>query len=297
MQFNVVKGGGSIQQPDSVTDSDGIAFAGATYGSQPGDQVFSATAGGLTATFTDTARPEPIIKSGGAVNAASFQAGQGVAPGSYITLFGTGLSDDTGLANTVSLPLSINNVSVSFDVPSANISVPGRLYYVSPTQVNVFVPWELEGQSSAIIKVNISETTGQTYNLPLTTYSPAFFAYSQGGQELLAALDTSNKVITPGNAAVRGQVVELFANGLGPVTNQPATGEPAPSGTLAKTQATPTVKIGGADATVEFSGLAPGFAGLYQLNVVVPPGINAGVQPVIVTIGGISSPPVNMPVK
>lgn len=297
VQFKVVKGGGSIQQPDSVTDSDGIAFAGATYGSQAGDQIFSATAGGLTATFTDTARAEPVIKSGGAVNAASFQAGQGVAPGSYITLFGTGLSDDTGVANTVSLPLSIHNVSVSFDVPSANISVPGRLYYVSPTQVNVFVPWELAGQSSAVIKVNISETTGQTYTLPLTTYSPAFFAYSQGGQELLAALDTGNKVITPGNAAVRGQVVELFANGLGPVTNQPATGDPAPSATLSKTQATPTVTIGGADATVEFSGLAPGFAGLYQLNVVVPPGINPGVQPVIVTIGGISSPAVNLPVK
>ena len=297
VQFNVVKGGGSIQQPDSVTDSDGIAFAGATYGSQPGDQIFSATAGGLTATFSDAARVEPVIKSGGAVNAASFQVGQGVAPGSYVTLFGTGLSDDTGVASTVTLPLSIHNVSVSFDVPSANISVPGRLYYVSPTQVNVFVPWELEGQSSAVIKVNISETTGQTYNLPLTTYSPAFFAYSQGGQELLAALDTSNKVITPGNAAVRGQVVELFANGLGPVTNQPATGDPAPSTTLAKTQTTPIVKIGGADATVQFSGLAPGFAGLYQLNVVVPPGINPGVQPVIITIGGKSSPAVNLPVK
>jgi uncharacterized protein (TIGR03437 family) len=212
-------------------------------------------------------------------------------------LFGTGLSDDTGVATTVSLPLSIDNASVSFDVPAANISVAGRLYYVSPTQVNVFVPWELEGQSSAIIKVNISETVGRTYTLPLATYSPAFFEYSLGGQQLLAALDTSNKLITPSSAAARGQVVELFANGLGPVTNQPATGEPAPSTTLAKTQATPTVTIGGANATVQFSGLAPGFAGLYQLNVVVPPGINPGVQPVIVTIGGISSPAVNLPVK
>jgi minor extracellular serine protease Vpr len=297
VQFNVVKGGGSIQQPDSVTDADGIAFAGATYGSQAGDQMFSATAAGLTVTFSDTARVLPVIKSGGAVNAASFQVGQGVAPGSYITLFGTGLSDDTGVADTVSLPLSIHNVSVSFDVPSTNISVAGRLYYVSPIQVNVFVPWELQGQSSAVIKINISETSGQTYNLPLATYSPAFFAYSQGGQELLAALDTSNKVITPGNAAVRGQVVELFANGLGPVKNQPATGEPAPSTPPATTETTPTVTIGGADATVQFSGLAPGFAGLYQLNVVVPASINPGIQPVIVKIGGISSPAVNLPVK
>ncbi|HUK14963.1 MAG TPA: hypothetical protein VLW65_01055, partial [Bryobacteraceae bacterium] len=216
----------------------------------------------------------------------------------YITLFGTGLSDDTNTNTYATLPLSIDNASVSFDVPSANLSVPGRLYYVSPTQVNAFVPWELAGQSSAIIKINISETNGQTFTLPLVTYAPAFFEYTAGNQLWLAALDTGNKLITTTHPAVRGQIVELYANGLGPVTHQPATGDPAPSApNLAETTTTPRVTIGGVDAPVQFNGLAPGFAGLYQLNVTVPASINPGTQQVIVEIGGVSSPAANLPVQ
>jgi hypothetical protein len=64
----------------------------------------------------------PITLANKSVGTYDFQVGQGVAPGSYVTLFGSGLSDDTDVVTSVSLPLSIHGVSVSFDVPSANIS-------------------------------------------------------------------------------------------------------------------------------------------------------------------------------
>ena len=96
-----------------------------------------------------------------------------MAPGSYISLFGTGLSDFTDGAASLPLTLSIDSASVSFDVPSANLSLPGRLIYVSPGQINVQIPWELQGQTSAQIKVTIEDTQGPLYTLPLADFSPA----------------------------------------------------------------------------------------------------------------------------
>ncbi len=105
----------------------------------------------------------------------------------------------------------------------------------------------------------------------------------------MAALDLNNQVIGASNPAKRGQVVQLFGNGLGPVTNQPASGDPAPSSPLAQTKSTAVVTIGTAQATVSFSGLAPGFPGLYQINAVVPTSLTPGTYPITVAIGGQTS--------
>src|SRR5260370_18565115 len=118
-----------------------------------GNYDFLASAGGLTWDFSGMARAVPTISQGGIVNAASFEAGKAVAPGSYISIFGSALSDSTDFATTSILPLVIDFASVSFDVPSAKISVPGRLIFVSPGQVNVQVAWELQRQSKAQVRV------------------------------------------------------------------------------------------------------------------------------------------------
>jgi uncharacterized protein (TIGR03437 family) len=298
IQWTVTAGGGKVltgpTNTDSQTEPYGIGFATVTCGSSPGAQEFVARAGGLQVAFDGFARISPTISANGAVDAASFQVGQGVAPGSYISLFGRGLSDTIDTAKTAALPLGIDNVSVSFDVASANLSLPGRLYYVSPTQVNLQVPWELNGQSSAQIKVTVEDSQGALYTLPLAQYSPAFFIAGT----YLAARDTAGNVITASHPAIRGQSVQLYANGLGPVDNQPATGELAqPSPHLSHTLVKPTVTIGGQPAEVQFSGLAPYFSGLYQVNAVVPAGIAAGVQKVVLSINGIESPPANLPVQ
>src|SRR5579883_2167410 len=295
--FSVTQGGGTIKTPDQSTDSNGIAYADAYLGPNPGQQAFAGQAGGLTVTFSGTGRLLPTIAANGVVDAASFQVGKGVAPGSYISIFGTGLSDDTNVATTTSLPLALDQVSVSFDVPAAGLSLPGRVYFVSPRQVNVQVPWELRGQTSVQMKVNIGESLGQLYTAPLSDYSPAVFEYNSGNTRLAAALDANFQLIGSQHPAVRGQTVLVYANGLGPVDNPPADGAPAPSQPLVHTLAQPTVTIGGQTAQVSFSGLAPGFAALYQLNVVVPSGISPGTQPLIVTVNGVTSKTVNLPVQ
>jgi uncharacterized protein (TIGR03437 family) len=96
-------------------------------------------------------------------------------------------------------------------------------------------------------------------------------------------------VIGSSNPAQRGQTIHVFANGLGPVTNQPASGEPAPSSPPALTTTTPVVTIGGQQAQVTSSGLTPGSAGLYELDLTVPPDLTPGNYPISVTIGNRTS--------
>ena len=293
VQFSVVTGNGKIETPDSATDQYGIATAGAILGTTAGDNLFQVQAGSLSVFFDAPGRVVPTISAHGAENAANSLPLAAAAPGSYVALVGTGLSDFTDSTSTVALMPSIDSVSVSFDVPSAGISVPARLYYVSPNEVGLQVPWEMQGQTSALIKVNIDATSGALYTLPIAAYAPALFIRNNQ----IAAEDASYHLITGAHPATRGQTVLLYCNGLGPVSNQPADGDLAPSTTLSTTPTTPTVTIGGKGAQVLFSGLAPGFPGLYQLNVIVPADAPTGSQPVIVTIGGVSSPAATLPVN
>jgi uncharacterized protein (TIGR03437 family) len=286
--------GASITSQDSQTDNHGVATAQVVLSSVPGTQAFLAQAGGLQMRFSGVGRARPAITAGGAVNAASFQVGAGVVPGSYLSLFGTSLSDTSAGAASLPLPLAISETSVSFEVPSAGISLPGRLLYADSGQVNVQVPWELSGQTSIQIRVNVGPTTGVIYNAPVAPYSPAIFETSQ---QLAAALDESNNLITSANRVARGRAVQLFANGLGAVSNTPQTGVGASATTLSRTTNQVTVTVGGKNAKVDFAGLAPGFPGLNQVNFVVPADAPIGPQPVVVTEGTVSSPAVNIYVK
>ena len=88
--------------------------------------------------------------------------------------------------------------------------------------------------------------------------------------------------------------VILWATGVGPVLNTPGTGRPAPMSPLATLIGQPVVTIGGAMAQVGFSGLAPNFAGLYQINATLPTGVSTG-APVVLSVGGASSRPFTLP--
>jgi len=134
--------------------------------------------------------------------------------------------------------------------------------YASPNQINAQVPWELAGTTSA--PINIPGSNAIT--VPLAPFAPGIFAVSAAAGNLT-----------------------IYATGLGPVDHQPATGAASPDSLLAPTTTRPNVTVGGAAAIVTYSGLAPGWIGLYQVNAQVPPGIPSGAQPVRLAIGGIAS--------
>jgi len=267
---------------DGATANFGNAAAIVNLGPNPGDLVFLATVGLFSVQFDGYARAYPAISSNGVVNAATGVAGQGLAPGSYITIYGTALADATQVESTASLPVSLSAVNVSFD--GGGLSLPGHISYVGPGQINVQIPWAFQGQSSVAMKVTVSDyLSSSLYTVPLATYSPGVFAVVDA---------TSGTVLTPGaNTVKRGDVLVIYANGLGPVSNQPASGEPSPGPPLlAATNATPAVTIGGGSAAVAFSGLTPTIVGLYQVNATVPANAPTGSQSLVVSLNGVSSP-------
>ena len=294
VRFTSLSGGGVLSNADISTDIYGFAGAGVTLGAVPGANEFLATAGGLSTTFTLTGLARPSIQANGAVEAASFQQGAAPSPGSYVALFGANLAPAVQVVSTPNLPLSMAGVRVSFDAGS--LSVPGHLHFVTPGQINVQVPWELAGQRSVQMKVAVQDSYSALYTLPLAALSPGMFTVQSGGATFAAARDENFQVITPSNPALQGHYIQLYCNGLGPVTNQPQSGDPAPSGPLAVTTTTPVVTIGGQPAQVLFSGLTPGTVGLYQLNVLVP-NTGAGLKEVDLSIGTFTAKPAMIAVK
>jgi minor extracellular serine protease Vpr len=298
ISWTPIQGGITFLGDSGTTDDYGIVEANFLTGPEVGIQRFRATypnPGGIQAEFGVRAIADPIINQGGIVEGAGFQAGAPVAPGSFISIFGVNLSPSPTLLNAglVPLPLALGEVSVSIDTRDRQVSVPGSLIFISPQQINVQLPWELAGKPSAVIKVNIDDISTAVREVPLAAHSPGLFQYTEEGtnQRILATeifrggerlgLHGSNR------RARTGDVLELFANGLGPIDGgNPASGTATPTDRLYNTQSVPEVTIGGIPAAVEFSGLAPGFVALYQVNVVVPGGLPAGEHDVVIRIGG-----------
>jgi uncharacterized protein (TIGR03437 family) len=302
----------SSSQVSCNTDSNGVAYAEVTTGTTLGvTPVVDATSSGLDFQFGGCTavigKPNITGISDAAVGATT------VAPGSYISIYGTNLADPDyiqGLtqygdgATYVPFPINLDGVSVSFDVPGAYDGTPahyngapGHIVFVASNlgQINLQVPWELQGASSVQVKVNVAGVANSNVvNVPLAQYAPTIFQ-SAG---IVAAVDaTTNSIITAANPAHAGDVVELYANGLGPVNNPPNSGDPAPvTQPLATTKTQPAVTIGGQNAAVSYSGLNPGNPGLYQINVTVP-SVAAGNQTVTLSIGGVSAPAAVMPIK
>jgi uncharacterized protein (TIGR03437 family) len=276
----------TFKNSSTTTDAYGVAMTDLVV--NQASSTVTVSTGGQSTTFSGTGWAQPTISAGGVVNAANNTAP--IAPGSYVAIYGSNLAQFTDQNYYPILPLSLDalfgaGVTVSFD--AANGSYPGRMVFISPGQVNVQVPWELQGQTSAQVKVTINDYIfGNVVSATVADATPSFFETSAG---IAAAVDNgTGKVVLAAAPIKRGGIVQLYMNGLGACNNQPNSGEPASSdpNKLATTKASPTVQIGGQSAQVFYSGLAPGFPGLYQVTVSVPSGITVGTAPVTVTIGG-----------
>jgi len=145
--FTVTQGGGSIYIGDSQTHLYGLAAAQVNMGAQPGNQTVTGASGGLAYTFDGYASQIPAIAAGGVVNAASNTIGQGLAPGSYISIYGSALADCVGIYSTAYLPVSLAGVFVSFS--GGGISAPGHIHFVSPAQINVQIPGSFKARPAS----------------------------------------------------------------------------------------------------------------------------------------------------
>jgi uncharacterized protein (TIGR03437 family) len=144
-------------------------------------------------------------------------------------------------------------------------------------------------------------STGET--ITLVPFAPGIFSLNQAGSgqgavEIAATGQLAAPLADAGVPVQRGEYIAIFATGLGPVSNEPATGAAALSDPLSSTLTVPIVTIGGIAAKVTYSGLAPGFAGLYQVNALVPDGVPTGDDVnLVISIGGVQSNTVTIAVQ
>jgi uncharacterized protein (TIGR03437 family) len=225
-----------------------------------------------------------FLKPAVVVNAAHLQASAPVARGAIVTLFGAGILSppDAGeSAPGTPWPVSLASRDVVVD---DDIVAP--LFFVGPTQINFQMPSAVPSGTPRIA-VRVASTSELVAGgaFPVAVASPGFFTASQDGKGQGAILNQDQTVNSPTNAAPRGTVVTLFGTGQGAVDPPMADGAAAPSSEpLARTVAAPTsdgaaclnkqpsvcVAIGSTFGDISYSGLAPGFVGLWQINVKIP---------------------------
>jgi uncharacterized protein (TIGR03437 family) len=111
-----------------------------------------------------------------------------------------------------------------------------------------------------------------------------------------AALNSDFSLNSSSNPTKAGGTILAYLTGAGAVSNQPADGAAAGSNPISDVTSTVTATIGGQTADVSFAGLAPGFVGLWQVNVVVPAGVALGDLPLTVSVGGQTSNSANVSV-
>ncbi|HXE76040.1 MAG TPA: SBBP repeat-containing protein [Candidatus Xenobia bacterium] len=307
--YSTYLGGNDSDSGTAITvDAEGTAYVGggtlsSNFWSVGAFQGTSASPGLNEGFLSKIKVAEPAINVGGIVNAASFNGAAGIAPGAIAAIFGLDLAQVPAFAGALPLPTTLGGATMEFN---SSLAVPK--FFASPNQVNVQVPWEVPSEALGTLTDTVDATTSAGRSVTVNPVSPGLFAINQQGtgQGAILIANTATFAAAVGSIpgatsrpAVRGMdFLEIYCTGLGPVTNQPASGAAASASPLSATTTTPTVIIGDVAATVLFSGLAPGFAGLYVVTLQVPANAPTGAAvPVQLTIGGVMSNVVTIAVE
>lgn len=251
----------------------------------------AATGGGASNSVGFLVGGPPQSNSKAVVSAANPLGGNTLALRSIATIYGVNLASKTAVAD-LAPPLPSTLGGTTLTMLSGTQTIP--LFFVSPGQINFQVPFITTGGQTLTITQGV-----QSVSIPvqLVQYAPALFTTNaQGTGQASATIANSATVVAPvgsladARPAKIGEYISIYCTGLGDVSNRPALGSPSPSSPIASTLTKPTVTFGSVPGNVIFSGLAPGFVGLYQVNVQVPDGAPTGpAVPVVLTIGGVTS--------
>ncbi len=212
---------------------------------------------GLLLVLSAAANAQPVIQS--VLNGASYT--EAFAPGSWMALFGSSLAPAPAMASTIPLPKTLGGVSVTVD------GKPAALSYVSATQVNALIPFEIETEGFLRVPVVVTSPAGASKEFPIyvNRNAPALFTQNSAGTGRALIFDGAFR---PVDQPKQGDVVILYATGLGK-TDPPASSDSAAPPT---SHVVDDIEIfmGDQQAELLYAGLAPGFVGVYQLNVRVP---------------------------
>jgi uncharacterized protein (TIGR03437 family) len=229
----------------------------------------------------------PVVSAGGVVSSADFASAP--ALGLLVSIFGSGLAD-AAVSAPLPLPTSLGTTSVVL----SGVSTPLPLLYAANNIINVQIPYDAALNSTQQLVVQHGNAISVPVPIAVFTVSPSIlsangtgsgqghvYVIGPGGVEMQA---NENAPATAGNPVV------IYCVGLGAVTPGISAGSIVPYSPLSNATAPVTVTFGNQTVTAAFAGLTPGLAGLYQVNVNVPPGVTPGNQvPVTISAGGKSS--------
>ena len=214
-------------------------------------------------------------------NAADYT--RGTASGGLVSIFGERLSDSTTGAVSSPLPTKLDNVCIT-----AN-GAPLPVLYVSPGQINAQMMYGSSGPAS--IQVHTESGVSDVFMKQMDTAAPAIFGVTGPSDQRFAAIFRENNTLsTLSNPLRPNEVAVAYLTGGGDVTPIAVAGHPASGTILSETSSTPVVDIGGVSAEIQYSGLTPGFVGLYQINFRLPGFVPLGLQvPLTISMGGNST--------
>jgi uncharacterized protein (TIGR03437 family) len=208
--------------------------------------------------------PQVHVSITGISNAASGQ--QAFAPGEIIAVYGTGFASITQQSSALPLPEFLAGFEATVNGNMAPI------YYVSPTQVNIQIPYETSPGTARLVLGNSYENA-PAFSLNVAGTAPGIFTFADG-------------FVNPSRSGARGQVVTMFITGDGAVSPSVTTGSPPTRGTPRPLQPV-SVTVAGVDVgTPQFIGIPSWAVGVTQVNFTIPSSVPPGPQPVVVTVGG-----------
>jgi uncharacterized protein (TIGR03437 family) len=242
-----------------------------------------------------TPRAAPYYSTASIVNAADNQSGE-LAPNAIGTIYGTNLAYSTSALTSADIHGGLLPIMLGPSETTVFINhSPAALYYVSPTQINFLVPPDLL-PGPATVYVVVDSWRGPIISLTLAPAAPGLF---QLDVQNVIATRADGSVLTPSAPGLPGEVIVLWATGLG-ATSPPADGFHLPT-SAAPLVATAEISVlldGVAlpRSAIFYAGVSPGFCGLYQINLTLPVSIHQNPEIRVKVDGALSVPQVHVPI-
>jgi uncharacterized protein (TIGR03437 family) len=228
----------------------------------------------------------------GVVSGASYVPG--IQAGSWVTIYGSGLANVadpgvSGLAAEIAngfLPTSLDGVSVTINSKNAYVA------YISREQINVQAPDDSAQGPVSVVVTNHSAVSAP-FTASLQATAPGLFQFGATNYAVVTRYPDyapiGNPSVVSGTVAAKpGDILTLWATGLGPTQPPAAAGKVVTAS--APTASPVTVTVGNTSVNVIGAATTPNSVGLYQINIQLPQSIGSGDQPVVATVAGFQSP-------
>jgi uncharacterized protein (TIGR03437 family) len=274
INFSVLTGTAAIANTAPVTDAQGNASTTVTAGGTAGPITIAASYGTFTVTFSLSAKLNGATNIKFA-NGASFSTDVVAAPGSIVTITGTGILPGVqGLFSGFNI---VGGLPTSFPIPASagtgSILINGiaaPIYYVLNSggveQVTVQIPFETQ-PGTANVTINSVGGGSTTVPLQVQAVAPGVFETTYGNQKLAVATRPDGSVVSPSNPAARGEQIRIYVTGLGQVTPAAATGS---FGQGQDVRASIIVGIDDAGAPLISAQYAQNMVGVYVITIKIP---------------------------